>query len=199
MTGAQAAAKEASLHWSSSGKAGKSSPGSSHEMPPMANIPQKVLAVSMRWGHQRPPWRGFMSWEPQGQAEGCVPCASPLRTPAKLLQEQGAGTDTGTLSSRTSVVGLVSPGSELEYGNLLISEGDGVLTEEPRWTAAVLLYAGFWLTWPQDSQGYGLHSTRAASTMPEPTHCPCQCLDVSSQGQAKPGLALPWLFSRECR
>lgn len=65
--------------------------------------------MSMLLGHQRPPWHGFMPWEPQGQAEGCVPWASPLRTPAKLLQEQAAGTDTGTLSSHTFVVGLVSP------------------------------------------------------------------------------------------
>lgn len=40
-------------------------------------------------------------------------------------------------------------------GHLPISEGDGVLTEGPRGTAALLVCAGFWLTCPQVSQGFG--------------------------------------------
>lgn len=59
---------------------------------PLGRLGKALLALLR---HQRPPWHGFMSWETQGQAEGCVPWASPLRTPAKPLQEQG--TDTGTL------------------------------------------------------------------------------------------------------
>lgn len=73
-----------------------------------------------------------------------------LRAPAKLLQEPGAGMDPGTPSSHAFAVGLVSPGSERRHSNLLISWGDGAMTEGASWTAATLLCqdADFWLAWP---------------------------------------------------
>ena len=111
-----------------------------------------------------------------------------LRAPAKLLREPGAGMDPGTPSGHAFAVGLVSPGSEPRHSNLLISRGDGALTEGARGTAATLPCqdTDFWLAWVQASRGDGLPSIRAASTVPEPTLCPCRWLDVPSPGQAKP-------------
>lgn len=127
----------------------------------------------------------------------------PWDSPAKLLQQQGAGTDTGTLSSHTFVVGLVGPSSKLGYGNLLISKADGVLTEGPRWTAAVLLWLlahlapGASRFWAAQYQGSQHHARTHPLSVPVPG-----CLQPGA-GKAPapiwatlPGLALPWLFSR---